>query len=397
MKKVLAIVLALVMLMSCGVVSFAGNADTQLQFKDGKFKILCFADVQDGYPLYDDIIAFMNESIKKTNPDLVIFLGDNVMGAETEEEYWLGYDQMLSPCIENGVPFTFVFGNHDDEAMPTISKQEMFEKYISYKECVAYDADPDLHGVGTHNLEILSSDGKHTAYNLWLMDSGDYAFAADGSRHYDCVRKDQIEWYENTSKALEEKEGKLVPSLMFQHIVPADVAQQVMVTVPFHLGKLGKEDMEDGTAVTYLPNIFGFSSGLIEEAPCPSTENEGQWDSLVARGDVKGVFFGHDHVNTYKANVKGVDAMNVPGCTYNSYSSYIHQGAVLLTLDESNLDTYKSELIYSNVLALEDGSQLPGLERSKADYGFSRFLSIFVKILLTPFKKLANIFGSIIY
>ena len=396
MKKLLAIVMAVVMLMTCGVVSFAGDSDTQLQFKDGKFKILVLADVQDGYPLYDDVIVFMNEAIEKTNPDLVIFLGDNVMSAETEEEYWLGYDQMLAPCVEHGVPFTFVFGNHDDESAPTISKEQMLEKYQSFEGCLAYDADPALHGCATHNLEVLSSDGSHTAYNLWLMDSGDYATTENG-RHYDCVRADQIEWYEETSKALEAQEGQLVPSMMFQHIVPAEVAQQVMITLPFHIGKLGKYDMEDGTSITYLPNIFGFESGLIEEAPCPSTENEGQWDSLVARGDVKAMFFGHDHVNTYKANVKGVDAVNVPGATYSSYSSYIHQGAVLLTLDEDNLDTYEMEMIYSNVLALEDGSQLPGMDRSKADYGFSRFLSIFVKILLTPFKAFANIFGKIIY
>lgn len=396
MKKILAVVLALVMLMTCGVVSFAKEEPAKLQFKDGKFKILCFADVQDGYPLYDDVIAFMNESIEKTNPDLVIFLGDNVMSAETEDDYWLGYEQMLAPCVDHGVPFTFVFGNHDDESMPTISKEQMLEKYMSFKGCLAYDADPALHGCATHNLEILSTDGKHTAYNLWLMDSGDYATTENG-RHYDCVRADQIKWYENTSKALEAKEGKLVPSMMFQHIVPAEVAQQVMITLPFHIGKLGQYDMEDGTAITYLPNIFGFQSGMIGEAPCPSTENEGQWDSIVARGDVKAVFFGHDHTNTYKANVKGVDAMNVPGATYSSYSSYIHQGAVLLTLDESNLDTYKSELIYTNVLALEEGSQLPNLERSKASYAFSRVLSVFLQVLLTPFKQLANMLGSVIY
>lgn len=397
MKKILAVIMAAVMLCTCGVVSFAGDSNTQLQFKDGKFKILVYADVQDGYPLCEDTIAFMNQSIEEADPDLVIFLGDNVMSADTEEEYWLGYDQMLAPCIEHNVPFTVVFGNHDDESMPDITKEEMFAKYMSYEGCLAYDAVPELHGVGTHNLEILSSDGSHVAYNLWMMDSGDYATSEDGSSHYDCVRKDQIEWYEATSKALEEQEGHLVPSLMFQHIVPADVAQQVMITLPFHIGVLGKEDMEDGTSITYLPNIFGFESGLVEEAPCPSTENEGQWDSLVARGDVKGVFFGHDHVNTYVANVKGVYATNVPGVTYNSYSSYIHQGALLITLDEDNLDTYETETLYTNVLALEDGSVLSSMERSKADYAFSRFLSIFVKVILTPFKFLANIIGNIIY
>lgn len=397
MKKVLAIVMALVMIMTLGVVSFAGNNDTQLQFKDGKFKILCFADVQDGYPLYDDVIIYMNEAIKKTNPDLVVFLGDNVMGAPTEEEYWLGYDQMLAPCIENGVPFTFVFGNHDDESMPTISKEQMLEKYMSYEGCLAYDADPALHGVATHNLEILSTDGTHTAYNLWMFDSGDYAFAADGSRHYDCVRKDQIEWYENVSKALEEKEGHVVPSLAFQHIVPADVAQQIMVTVPFHLGKLGKYDMEDGTAITYLPNLLGFNEGIVGEAPCPSTENEGQWDAMVERGDVKGMFFGHDHVNSYTANVKGINATNVPGATYSSYQSFLQHGSTLITLDENDLDTYETEIIFSNELALEDGSQLPGLERSKANYVFSHILNIICEFLVNMLRKIAETVVSIVF
>ena len=65
MKKILAVILAVVMIMTCGVVAFAGDNDTQLQFKDGKFKMLLLADVQDGYPLYDDVIAFMNEAIEK--------------------------------------------------------------------------------------------------------------------------------------------------------------------------------------------------------------------------------------------------------------------------------------------------------------------------------------------
>lgn len=401
MKRIISALLAAVMLLLTSVTAFAeeGNG-AQLKFnEDGKFKIMLLADPQDGYPIKEDYIIFLNEALDRAQPDLVVFLGDNVMGADdrTLESYYKGFDQMLTPIVEHGVPFTLVFGNHDEESSPGLTKEQMLEIYQRYDGCLAYDAVPELHGCATHNLPIMSSDGTHTAFNLWMMDSGSYAFTEASGSHYDCVRKDQIEWYEETSKSLEEENGAPVPSFMFQHIVPADVAKQVMVTVPFHFKNLTDHNLEDGTCVTFLPNIFGFKSGFVGETPCSSTENEGQMDSLAQRGDVMAMFFGHDHVNTYCANVKGVDAINVPGCTYNSYYSFILQGIMVVTLDESDLSTYSTDMIYTNDLALEKGSKLPGLERSKIEYIFSKILRILVKVVLTPFKQYANRIGEILY
>ena len=397
MKKIISIILAALMLISCSFAAFAQEATvTEMKFdENGQFKIIIFADPQDGYPLDEDLKAFMNEALDKTQPDLAIFLGDIVMSPKTEkteEEYLKGYDEMLQPLVDRNIPISLVFGNHDHETMPTMTKEEMLEKYMSYDGCLAYDADPALHGTGTHNIEIKSSDGTKTAFNLWLMDSGDYITDEKGEKHYDCVRKDQIEWYENKSAELEAANGGIVPSFMFQHVVPADVAQQVMITLPFHIGKLAHYDMADGTAVTYLPNIFGFDSGVVAEGLCPSIENDGQWDAIAQRGDVLACFFGHDHKNTYKANVKGVDAINVPGCTYHAYYDKLHQGAILLTLDESDLSTYKAEHIYSNDLALEEGSKLPTLSRDKRDYTISRFFRILIEKVLAPLFKMVSIF-----
>lgn len=392
MKRVLSVLLSIVMLVSCACVAFAADASNgNLRFdENGKFKIMIFSDVQDGYPIEEAAKAFMNESLDKTQPDLVVLLGDNVMSSDSEEHYWLGYDEMLEPMVSRGIPFTFVFGNHDDESMPGVTKEEMLEKYMSYDGCLAYEADPALHGCATHNLEILSHDGSRTAYNLWMMDSGDYSYTADGEQYYDCVRADQIAWYESVSRQLEAENGGLVPSLMFQHIVPLEVAQHVMLTAPFKLGALGKIDAPDGTSVTYLPNLFGFE-GTLMEAPCPSRDCEGQWNSLVERGDVKAMFFGHDHMNTFKADVNGVDAVNVPGLTYeSSYHSYIEQGAVLVTLDEAD-GSYKSELVYANDLALEEGSQLPGLNgRSLADYRFSKILRYVYQYFVEAVRFIGN-------
>ncbi len=389
MKKALSILLAIVMLMSCSVLAFAGNSKNgNLQFdENGQFKFLIFADTQDGYPHEKDFINYYNQALDKVQPDLVIFLGDIVMSAKdgSEDGYWKGYDELLNPLVERNIPFTLVFGNHDEETNPNSNKEEMLAKYQTYAGCLAYDADPALHGTATHNLEILSSDGDKTAYALWLMDSGHYVIDENGEEYYDCVRADQLRWYEAESEKLEAANGGKVPSMMFQHIIPREVAQEVMITSKYPLG-IGGKDLLDGTSLTYLPNMFGYQSGSVVEMPCPSLDCEGQWESIVNRGDVKAVFFGHDHENTFVANIDGVDALNVPGSTYRSYHSIVNQGAMLITLDESDLSTYKAELIRTADLALEEGSLLPDGEYSKTAYMFANFANALLNGIQTVIR-----------
>lgn len=367
-----------------------------MQFNaNGKFKILLLADVQDSYPLEKDIIAFINETLDKTKPDLVVFLGDIIMTPKinnTQEEYLKAYDELLEPLVTRKIPFSLVFGNHDQEKMPSMTLEEKLAKYMSYEGCLAYDADPSLHGTGTHNLEIKSSDGTKTAFNLWFMDSGDYAYDKKGNKFYDCVRKDQIKWYEEKSKQLEAENGQKVMSVMFQHIVTAEIAKRVMVTLPFHIGKLARSNMTDGSAITYLPNIFGIKSGYAFECLGNSRDNDGQWDAISKRGDVLVCFFGHDHNNTYKATVNGVDGIAIHSCTYRAYHDDRYQGAALLTIDEKDTSKYQLDYIYSNDLALEKGSILPTLSRDRLNYEKSRAKRIRTDKLLNLAHKVTGVF-----
>ena len=390
MKKVLSIFLAVVILIS-GVVFASAKSDTTLQFdENGHFKILVLADIQSGFPVGEALKAYIAEAIDASDPDLVVFLGDNIMSADdgTVESYWKGYDEVFPILESKGVPFTFVYGNHDDESAPTVTKEEMLEKYQSYDGCLAYDADPSLHGCATHNLPILSSDGNKVVYNLWFFDSGDYVNNEDGSRKgYDCVRADQIAWYEAESAKLKAANGgEVVPSLAFEHIIPQEATQAVMFSLPFQLGDLTR-NFSDGTSATYLPNYFAFD-GILSEAPCPSPDNEGQWDAFVETGDVKACFFGHDHVNNFSVNVNGVDAVSVPGTTFKSYSSVTDQGSMVITLDERDLSTYSTEILYTSDLAVKEGSNIPNQEHSEtvATYKFRTVLRYLAHGILTVLR-----------
>ena len=132
----------------------------ELKFKNGKFRIMQIADVQDTQNTSQATIRFIREALKIAKPDLVVFTGDQVkgygfylMGGDNRKKVTECINKFLVPLDETGIPFTFVFGNHDDQAF-SISKKEQFDIYKSHENCVAYNADDRIDGFCNHNLEI---------------------------------------------------------------------------------------------------------------------------------------------------------------------------------------------------------------------------------------------------
>ncbi len=388
MKKVLSVLLSICMLFSLLTMSFAGyKEEAKLQFNsNGKFKILCLADVQDDYPMEPAVIQFINEALDFAAPDLVVFVGDNVVG-----EDFRAIGEMVAPLVERGIPFTYVYGNHDDEG--GMAKEDQLAEYQKFPGCLAYDADPSLSGCATHNVPILSSDGSKVAFNIYCFDSGGSIRDENGEwLGYDWVRADQIEWYNTTREALAaENGGELVPSIAFQHIIPQEPCQAIFVKSPFGLGDL-TINCSDGTAYTFIPNITKYD-GYIFEKSCPSYGNDGQWDAMVNGGDVLGLVVGHDHVNNFVANVDGVDLIQTPGCTYNSYYDNFYQGARVIELNEEDLWSYETYNLTSNELAQRDDSKLDEVGgRNDYDffYVFEKIFAAFYQVLLKYANVLLN-------
>lgn len=366
-KKVLSIFLAFLMTAFILPV-FASAEETVLQFgTDGKFQIMIFSDIQDDFPVEETTLQFMNEALDKYQPDLVVYLGDNstAMGDENEHKT---IEAITEPCTDRNVPYAIVFGNHDGERE---TSRETLLGYFQEFGCLTTDADPDIYGCGNSNLTILSSDGKKTAFNLWFIDSGAYHPDPEVGG-YDYVREDQIQWYKDTAAVLKaENGGKVVPSMLFQHIIMPEAYEAIYPRLPF---KIGKDYTIDGT--TYFPvPFFNRHAGIILEPCSPPFVNGGQWDALIETGDVIATFYGHDHVNDFIATHEGIDIVNVPTVGYQAYSDAISRGAGLITLDEKDLSDYEYEMIYFFDMAREEDSKLTEVEggRSRAYYSFVRF------------------------
>ena len=392
MKKLLAVILSVVMVFSVASVGFAaGTGSTELKFNsDGKFKILVLADVQTDYPIQQEMIFFMEEAIRASEPDLVIFTGDNVNNPDKRT-----YADMLAPCIEAGVPYTMVLGNHDQENSGGMTRDEIVAEYQKYEGFLGYDADPSLHGAGTHNLPILSSDGSKTVFNLWMFDCGDYVRASDGEwLGYDWVREDQIEWYNKVRDEMTAANGgEVVPSLVFQHIIPQEPCEKIFLPSEVKLGE-ATMNFQDGSVYSFIPDMTQYEGYLFERC-CPSYGNDGQWDAMVEGGDVLGMVCGHDHVNGFIANCNGIDLIMAPGCTYDSYYDNFIQGARVIELDETKPTEYSTYLLTANELAQSPESNLGHHDSGRSEFSYT-FNYYFEKIFGFLLDIIRGVFSTTI-
>ena len=390
MKKLLSVLLAVVMLFSVVSVASAGfKEDAQLKFdENGNFKIMVLADIQTGYPVPQDMLNFIFEAVDFAKPDVIVLCGDNINTEEVE-----AYDTVFKALDRTGVPYTAVLGNHDEESSGGLTRDEIIERYMSYDNYIGYDADASLHGAGTHNLPVLSSDGSKLAFNLWMFDCGDYVYNSEGEwLGYDWVREDQIEWYKNTRDAMTaENGGELVPSIAFQHIIPQEPCQKIFAPSDINMGDL-TINFQDGTSHTFLPDVNAYEGYLFEKS-CPSYGNDGQWDAMLEGGDVLGLVVGHDHVNNFVVDVDGMDLIQTPGCTYTSYSQSMIQGARVIEVNEENPWEYSTYCLTANALAQEDGSAL-GNDRSEFDYTISYYFEKIFAIFLDFFRSYISSFGK---
>lgn len=347
MKKIISVFLALVLCLNvfavCAGAEGTGenSASSKLSFNsDGSFKIIQVADFQDNTTPAKIAFEYVKQIAEEEKPDLFILTGDNI-----SESVGKGYtkanalkrvrkaiDAFMSVFEEIGVPVAVLFGNHDAEGL--VSKEEQMAIYMEYDCCVAVDEGESLYGCGTYNLPIYSSDGKKIAYNIWLFDSNMYD---DENGGYDYVHEDQVEWYVKTSEELKKQnDGEAVPSMVFQHIIVKEVYDALT-------------QVEKGTAdsVSKYGNYYTLpegAKGSLREAPCPATVKGTQFEAMVAQGDVKAMFFGHDHSNDFEISYKGIDIVNTPTSGFGSYGSS-NRGVRVITLDENDTSVYETEMV----------------------------------------------------
>lgn len=395
MKKIISIIMAAVLCLSVFSVGVSALdlEDKTLKFKgDGEFKILQVADLQDTSFAVSATYEYLAAIIAEEDPDLIVLTGDNIAGGSgdaltVDVARWQvkkAIDNTMSFFEEIGTPVAVVFGNHDGEAL--ISKEEQMTMYQKYKCCVGFDEGDSLYGCGTYNLPILSSDGEKVVYNLWMFDSNMYDEVNGG---YDYVHEDQIQWYVNTSNALKAANGGVpVPSMVFQHIIVNEINNTLVETT-----EGTPNSIKVGDKYFTLPEN---ATGVINENPCPGTQDSLQFETMVAQGDVKAMFFGHDHVNSFVVPYQGIDIVNTPTSGFGSYGDKATRGVRVITINEKDTSKYETKVInYFEKFAVDNLSECKYLMSEGDVWSVIRYLILAPQNGVSFFDVFADIFALI--
>ncbi len=306
----------------------------KLQFdENGEFKIMMLSDLHmTGSGLNASIMKNIRLLVEHEDPDLIILTGDNI--ADTSISSEMGLRRVLKPLTDylegEEIYWMHVYGNHDGELIFPLDKQHRV--YESYDHCLSKAGDVRLHGLGNYVIPLYGAHDEKVKFVIWALDSGDYlseedkktlfpsgkmSFTGTSSPTYDYIHSDQIEWYVEASKFLQEQNGgEKIPGLMAFHIPLQET----------YVAWLNRDGLE----------WTGQKGGAVGS----SGYNPGFFEVIRRRGDIRAIVNGHDHANDYMVNYAGIKLCYTSTVTH--YDANI-RGTRFFVIRESNpadVETY---------------------------------------------------------
>lgn len=317
-------VMAAIALIATSVVTFYGKSYKKAE--DTAFSVL---QITDPHILNDekkDAKAYktITEMIKTTNPDMIIVTGD----ITSEKENMTAFKSFGSFMETFNIPWAFTFGNHEGLDIKyengevvdgeTIADKQQLSDYLETLENCIYEAgSDDVDGMGNYYYIVRDKDGKAITA-LIMMDSNSYDNEYDC---YDYFHDNQVQWYEQTVKSIAKTENgasdKVVPSLAFFHIPMCE-----FVTA-----------YDEGKS-----NASLISGKRFEKSGCSEVDDE-MFETMLELGSTKGVFVGHDHMNNYSVDYKGIRLTYGISCDHNIYVVPFRGGKLINIKNDGSFTT----------------------------------------------------------
>lgn len=272
--------------------------------------------------------------ITTEKPDLVIVTGDLAypIFMQTGTINNKASAELFATLMESlGVYWTMSFGNHDVEANSLYSQEDIVDFYSQYPHCLLQKGPDDIDGVGNQIINIVNSDNVITR-SFILLDSHAYA---DGhipviSSKYDNIHANQIEWYKKTVSELNAKNKATISALPSEKADKyADEYSVVKTSLFFHIPIAEYADAWDELAANDFrdtENVRLFYGVQDEKVCCSPTEDE-LFEAVLESGSTDSIFCGHDHVNTYSVDYKGVRLTYGMSIDYLAYIGISKKGA----------------------------------------------------------------------
>lgn len=252
------------------------------------FKILVFVDTQLWMDPSDNNACYeqMRALVEKTQPDMLATVGDNISGVTSRF--------LLKDFIEVmdsfELPWTVVFGNHDDE-IPMTTLNWQGDQYMESEYCLFQKGPSNLYGCGNYAVNITENGSP--VYTLFMFDNGRYTEYDDGSTKEIYMGYEQIAWYEWNVKGIAAAAGKTVPSMVFSHFAQPEFKEALEQYAVYHEA--------DGSYT--VPEAYGF--GSCDYLPGCAPVKSGFFDKCRELGTTH-MICGHDHENNAVITYEGV-------------------------------------------------------------------------------------------
>ncbi len=283
------------------------------------------------------VIHAIVSMVKEEKPDVVIISGD-ISYPVPFTAFTFNNQYAATICAtlmeQLGVYWTPTFGNHDSEIYSIYNREKMGDFYADEKweNCLFLKGDENISGYGNNVIKVKNSDGVITQA-LFTIDSNDYpkenpftGIVAGFTGNYDNIHEEQIEWYKKAcenlnaeNKAVIEKlsdESKkaenlekygLVKSLVFMHIPPVEYADA--------WNEFKNNGYKDTENVKYFYGTQG-------EKVCHPRVDDNFFETAVEMKSTQGMFVGHDHINIFSVEYKGIRL------TYGMSIDYVAYGDI---------------------------------------------------------------------
>lgn len=341
MKKFLSIALALMLVLTSSACK-KSKSEVNLIYdrsltcdENGDFTILVVSDPQcDNATQWSEARNELETLVERADPNLVLINGDMNSENEISVDLW---DSFVSPLTQRGIFWATTNGNHDP------FKNEYFQLYSSYSNCLnstvsTQDANFEPTRPMNYVIPIYSSDGTTPVFAVYGMDTG-----TSNSNGYEGLTAKQITWYETRSEALKKLNGgSPVTSLLCMHI-------PLPQTIDLYYGDTdiyGIVNEPDGGMENYLCEDGTEISGTGFYTTAPENDR-GMFGKILEQGDIKAVFFGHDHQTNFAGSYKGVLLGFVGKLSTGCYSDDLCRGGRVIQFNQSNPEKFTTSWLAS--------------------------------------------------
>ena len=247
----------------------------------------------------DTFVAMIDALVEKTQPDLITMSGD-ISFADWIPSYKYFGDMM----DKYGIPWTVCWGNHDHQA----GKNQLLEYEKQYMEYTNffYESGCYEYGVGSNTIAI--DDGERVIHGLIMIDcfipEAPTVADDDPEKGKKILAPELIEWYKkqvNTLSGMGCCETTIITHVpLYEYKLAFDEA----FNSEYDRRKISFEESFDQK---YWNDGYRDSFGVMaEKRVCYSDASVGLFDEMLKLGSTKNVIVGHDHVNNFSINYKGI-------------------------------------------------------------------------------------------